>query len=833
MTALKLAIRSLLKSPFVTGVAVVSLALGIGANTAIFSMFDQLLLRGLPVPNAERLVNLDAPGPKPGSISCDETGPCSAIFSYPMFRDLERDGASFEAVVAHRLFGASVSIDGQSDRAQGLLVSGRYFEALGLEPALGRLLGPADDEQIGGHYVVVLSHDRWVEQLGSDPGVIGRTMVVNGQPFTVVGVAPEGFRSTIVGNSPSFFVPLVMFDEVSPGFAGFDERRTYRYYLFALLREGDALEQAAAAANALYTSIVREVEVPLQTNMTGQELERFSAKQLVVASGRLGQSNMLGDLPVLLALLFTTTLFVLLIACANVANLLLARGAGRAQEMSIRSSLGGSRSQLVRQLTLESLLLAGAAAVLSLLVARWTMVIIFSLASPDTPQFISFGIRPSMLLFTAVVALGTGFAFGLYPALHATRTDLIAVLRLGGPQAADSRAAQRYRNGLVVAQFALSTALLFGAGLFVRSLVNIARVDPGFRTGNLVAFDLLPAANGYTRDETLELFRRVDEELKSLPGVTGVTMGRVPVLAQSSWSVPVSVEGFLWEPGVDAGSRFNAVGAGFFTTMEIPLIAGRDFTAADAAGAAQVAVVNEAFTRKFGLEGGAIGARLSNDSVTAVDRDIEIVGLVQDTRYNQITGDNPPILYLSYPQDGNVGAATFYARTAADPRDVMTAIPGVIARLDATLPVDDLMTLDDQIRETVFMQRFMGTLSAAFAVLATLLAAVGLYGVLSFTVSRRTREIGVRMALGAAQGNVRTLVLRQVAWTAAAGAIVGLAAAYWIARGAQAMLYDVSGYDPMSFAASAVLLLTVALAAGYLPARRASRVDPMVALRSD
>jgi predicted permease len=285
---------------------------------------------------------------------------------------------------------------------------------------------------------------------------------------------------------------------------------------------------------------------------------------------------------------------------------------------------------------------------------------------------------------------------------------------------------------------------------------------------------------------------------------------------------------------VDAGTRFNAVGSGFFTTMGIPLLAGRDFSDADVGGAAQVAVVNEAFTRKFGLEGSAaIGARLSNDSVTAVDRDIEIVGLVQDTRYNQITGSNPPILYLSYPQDGNVGSGTFYVRTALDPREVMAAIPGLVAGLDPELPVDDLMTLDDQIRDTVFPQRFMGTLSAAFAVLATLLAAVGLYGVLSFTVSRRTREIGVRMALGAAQENVCGLVLRQVAWLAAAGTLVGLAAAYWLARGAGAMLYEVSGYDPVSFAAAAVLLLAVALAAGYLPARRASSVDPMVALRSE
>jgi predicted permease len=368
----------------------------------------------------------------------------------------------------------------------------------------------------------------------------------------------------------------------------------------------------------------------------------------------------------------------------------------------------------------------------------------------------------------------------------------------------------------------------------VRSLVNVARIDAGFRTENLVAFDLSPAADGYAREQTLDLFRRTEEELRALPGVTDVTLGRVPVLAQSSWATPVAVEGFTWEPGVDASTRFNAVGAGFFSTLEIPLIEGREFTEADGPGAPQVAVVNEAFANKFGLaRGDVVGARLSNDSAQAADLDIEIVGLVQDTRYNQITGNNPPILFLSYPQDQNVGSATFYVRTTLDAAEIIRAVPGLLGRLDPRLPIDDLMTLDDQIRDTLFIERFLMTLSTGFATLATLLAAVGLFGVLSFNVSRRTREIGVRMSLGADRGSVRAMVLRQVASLAAIGAVIGLGGAYWLARAAESLLYEVQGSDPIALIGSAALLMAVALAAGYVPARRASRVDPMVALRSD
>ncbi len=835
MTTLKLALRTLLKSPFVTGVAVLSIALGIGANSAIYAILDQILLRSLPVvEDPDGLVNLGAPGPKPGSTSCNETGGCEDVFSYLMFRDLERDGAGFAAVAAHRLFGANVAFDGRTDSQQGVLVSGRYFEALGLQPALGRLIAPEDDEQIGGHYVVVLSHGFWQDELGADPGVLNRTMVVNGQPLTVVGVAPLGFHGTTRGNDPGFFVPVAMTAALLPGWDRFDNRRAYYFYLFARLRPGGTVEQATETANALYTSIINEVEVPLQTSMTDQDMERFRTKPLVVEPGRRGQSSMIEESPTPLALLFTITLFVLLIACANVGNLLLARGAGRAQEMSIRSSLGGSRGQLLRQLLAESLVLALLGGLASLFVARWTLAIIISLMPPDAPAVIHPAIDMPMMLFTAALAMGTGFVFGLYPALHATRSDLIAVLRVSGAQPSDSRAAQRYRNVLVTAQFALSMALLFGAGLFVRSLVNVSRADLGLRADNLVAFDVAPSLNGYEPERTLELFQRAEEELRALPGVTGVTAALVPVLAGNNWNLGVAVEGFAWEPGLDASTRFNAVGPGYFATMGIPLLAGREFTDSDLPGAPEVAIVNEAFAHKFGLNGAeALGKYLSNDGAAADELDIQIVGLVQDTKYSEVMAENPPILYMPYKQESGLGSATFYVRAALDPGEIIRAIPGVVGRLDANLPVNDLMTLDQQVRETIFVERMVTMLAAGFGVLATLLAAVGLYGVLSFSVARRTREIGVRMALGAEGRGVRGMVLRQVLWLALIGVGLGLAGAYWLARGAQSMLYEVEGYDPVVLVSASVLLLGVALSAGYLPARRASRVDPMVALRSD
>jgi predicted permease len=834
MTTLKLAVRTLAKSPFVTAVAVLSLALGIGANSAIFSLFDQLLLRGLPVEAPERLVNLGAPGPKPGSNSCNQAGSCDDVFSYPMFRDLERGGVGLANIAAHRLFGANLALDGQPISAEGVLVSGQYFETVGVQPALGRLLVPADDEAIGAHPVAVLSHSYWSNDLGADPGVLNRSIVVNGQTLTVVGVAQAGFNGTTVGGNPRVFVPLTMAGTMMPGWDSFENRRAYIFYVFGRLRPDGSIEQAREEINAPYTSIVNEVEVPLQLQMTPESMERFKAKQVSVEPGPRGQSFINQEARIPLILLFTITGFVLLIACANIANLLLARGATRAQEIAVRSALGGSRGQLVGQLLTESLVLAVLGGLASLVVARGTLQAMSAWVPPEAALSLNFGVEPRMVLFAAALALGTGVLFGLYPALHWTRPDLIAALRVSSMQPSASRSAQRYRSALVTAQFALSMALLVGAGLFIRSLSAVTRVDLGIQTDNIVTFAISPTLNGYDSTRTLALFAEAEEALAALPGVTGVSAALVPVLAGSSWGTDVSVEGFAWEPGVDDESRFNEVGAGYFSVLGMPLLAGREFTNADALGAPKVAVVNEAFTRKFNLDGrNAVGKRMSTDGGGDAELDIEIVGVVQDAKYNDVKEPVPPLFFMPYRQDADAPYLTYYARTGVDPSEVIRAVPDLMARLDANVPVEQLKTLERQIEENTFLDRMIGTLSTAFALLATLLAAVGLYGVLAFTVAQRTREIGVRMALGAGAAGVRRMILGQVGRVVVVGALIGLVGSYFLGRAAESLLFEVQGQDPLVLAGVAIILTGVALGAAYVPARRASRVDPMVALRNE
>lgn len=834
MTQIRQAFRALRKSPFVTGVAVLSLALGIGANAAIFSLFDQMLLRGLPVQDPDRLVNLSVPGPKPGNTTCNNSGSCEEIFSFPMFRDLEQDGAGFERLAAHRTFSANIAVDGLTISGEGSLVSGGYFETLGMRPALGRLLGPGDDERVGEHPVAVLSHRYWANDLGSDPSVLNRTIVVNGTPLTIVGVAAPGFTGTTFGSTPRLFVPLTMTHLMIPGWDRYESRISYILYVFGRLEPGGTMEQALAEANALYSSIVNEVEVPLQLAMSAETMQRFRDKQILGEPGRLGQSSVHEEGRVPLLLLLSITGFVLLIACANIANLLLARGASRGQEMAVRSALGGGRGQLLRQLLTESMVLALAGGVVSLFVAYWTLHLVGSFLPPEASQAFALGIEPRVLLFTGLLAIGTGFVFGLYPALHATRPDLISVIRASTGQASGPVSAQRYRGALVTLQFALSLSLLAGAGLFLKSLVNVARVDLGIQTDNVATFSLSPSLNGYESADAVDLFQRTERALAAVPGVSSVSAASVPALAGNSWGTSVTVEGFAWEPGVDAGSRHNAVGPRYFSTLGIPLLAGREFTESDVEGAPEVAVVNEAFTRKFGLEGrNAIGKYMSVDGADNDELDIQIVGLVQDAKYSDVKDPVPPLFYRPYAQAAGMPSLTFYARAELDPSEVLGAVPPLVEALDPNLPVNDAKTLETQIEENVFLDRMISVLTAGFAVLATLLAAVGLYGVLAYTVAQRTREIGVRMALGAGRARVRRMVLRQVAGITLVGGLVGLAGAYLLGRVSASLLFEVDGADPWVLASVAVLLAVVAFAAGYVPALRASNVDPMEALRCE
>ena len=830
MSQLKLALRSLTKTPFVTTVAVLSLGLGIGANAAIFSLFDQTLLKTLPVQAPEELVNLGAPGPNPGSQSCGQAGGCDEVFSYRMFRDLESAQSGFSGVAAHRAFGANLALSSQTTKGQGMLVSGSYFRVLGLQPTFGRLFDPLDDETVGEHFVAVLSHEYWENELGADRGVLNQSIIVNGHPMTIVGVGPPGFEGTTLGAEADVFVPLSMRGQMSPGFTAFENRRNYWAYLFARLKPGVTIEQADTEINATYSAILDEVEAPLQAGMSAQTLERFRAKRITLAEGNRGQSSLHAEARIPLILLLMITGVVLLIACANIANLLLARGAARGQEMAIRGSLGAGRRHLLTQLLAESVLLATLGGIASLFVAQVTLSVIGTFLPPEAIRMLTLELSPTVLVFTGALSVGTGILFGLYPALHSTRPDLVTMLKANSGQPSGARSAARFRSGLVTAQLALSMTLLASAGLFLKSLLNVSRVDLGLRAENVLTFSISPELNGYEPERSLALFERTEEELAAIPGVAGVTAALVPVLAGNSWGNTVRVEGFQSGPDIDANSRYNEIGPDYFSTLGMPLLAGREFSVSDGAGAPRVAIVNEAFTRKFGLDGRNAVDRFMG-SGRGDELDTRIVGVVQDARYSDVKDEVPPVFFRPYRQDTSLGSINFYVRTSLEPNQILAAIPPLMGRLDPSLPVEQLKTLERQIQESVVIDRLVSTLTAAFAVLATLLATVGLYGVLSYTVAQRTREIGVRMALGAGGGRVKRMVLKQVARMTLIGGTLGILAAVFLGRAAESILFELEGSDPFVLVTVAMVLVGVALGAGYLPARRASEIDPMETLR--
>ena len=830
MKNLRFALRALFHAPFVTIIAILSLALGIGANTAIFSLFNQLLLQPLPVPQPTQLVNLGAPGPKDGSTSCNQAGDCDVVFSYLMFRDLEREQKVFTGIAGHRIFGVNIGYEGETLTGEGMLVSGSYFPVLGLTPARGRLIDTNDDRTVGQSPVVVLGYDYWRTRFAESPAVLGRTLVVNGQPMTVVGVAPQGFRGTTKGTRPQVFVPITMRGVVEAPFGAFDNRRSYWVYLFARLKPGVSIDAARTGINQPYQAIINGVEAPQQSGMSEQTLARFRAKQITVDAGARGQSDIFEEASAPLTLLLSVTIVVLLIACANIANLLLARSAARAGEMAVRLSIGASRGQLVRQLLLEACLLALFGGIAGLLVARWTMALILSLLPADASNVIQFEFDLTIMLFAGALSVATGLLFGLFPALHSTRPDLAVTLKNQAGQPSGARSAARFRRWLVTGQIMLSMGLLGAAGLFTKSLMNVSRVDLGIDAESVVTFMVGPRRNGYTPERSQVFFERLEDELAALPGVIAAAGARVPLLAGSNSSNSVGVQGFDAGPDTNTSSNYNEIGPGYFRTIGVPLLAGRDFTRADSLKAAKVAIVNEAFARKFQMGRDVVGKRMRRSRGNG-ELDIEIVGLVKDAKYSQVKDTIPPVFFVPYRQNDTIGGLAFYVRTMGNAEELARRIPPVVVRLDPNLPVTELRTIPQQIQENVFLDRFISVMSASFAGLATLLAAIGLYGVLAYTVAQRTREFGLRMALGAAPTRLGSLVMKQVAWMTAIGGAVGVALAIGAGFAARSQLFGIVAYDPIVLGIAAIVLVLVALSAGLLPAIRASRIDPMRALR--
>lgn len=829
-------LRGFVKRPAFAAIVIVTLAVGIGVNVAMYAIFHGMVLRPIPDAHAPQgLVNLAAPGPglKQGSTSCTLAGDCEDVFSYPMFRDLERLQQPFTAIAAHFMIETNLAFDGETSSGTGVLVSGSYFGTLGIQPALGRLLGPQDDAVDGHADSVVLSYRYWQNRLGADPSVIGQALVVNGKPLTIVGVASRGFQGTSRPAAPDVFIPITFRWLDSPGaFPNFDDRRNYWVYLFARLEPGVSVEQAEAAVNQPYRAILNEVEAPLQVGMTEQALTQFRAKRVTVTPGPRGQSWMMTGATTPLSILLLAAATVLLIACVNIANLMLARGATRTGEMAVRLSIGAAPRRLVALLFTESVLLALAAALASLPLTHVTLRWIESMVPAEGAASFDFSLSAGLIAITVIVALLCALTFALFPVLKLARTQPGQILHSQSTRSTGGKAANRFRVGLVTAQIALSMMLLVLAGLLAQSLANAARVDLGMRVESLLSFSISPERSGYTPASSAVLFDQLEEELAALPGVTSVASSVVTLLANNSkWQV-VRAPGFEPRPGTVPIADFNGVSDRFFETLDIPLLAGRNFGLADAAPDRQkVAIVNQRFVEYFGLGANAVGTRIGTGEGDTFD--IEIVGVVRDAKYDNVKDPISAQLFRPRGQSDRVGTLTFYVRSAGEPDAAADAIRSLMARLDSSLPIMNMRTMDRQIRENLFIDRFMGTLAGALAVIATLLAAIGLYGVLSYMVAQRTREIGLRMALGAPPARLRGMVLTQVSRTGMIGGAVGLGAAVLLGQAASALLFGVQATDPLVLLAAVGMLAAIIFGAGYLPARRASRVDPIIALRAE
>jgi predicted permease len=822
--------------PTFAAVIVLTLAVGIGVNVAIYAIFDGMLLRPVPAAHSpDELVNLAAPGPdlKPGSLSCDLAGDCQDVFSYPMFRDLERVQEPFTGIAAHRMVETNLAFHGETLSGTGVLVSGSYFGVLGIQPAHGRLLGPQDDTADGSADSVVLSHRYWQNALGADPGVVGQALVVNGRPLTIVGVAAREFQGTSRPAVPDVFVPITFrWRDERGALPNFDDRRNYWVYLFARLKPGVSAAQAEAAINRPYRAILNDVEAPLQLGMSEQALAQFRVKTLTVKPGARGQSWILDGSGVPLSILLVAATTVLLIACVNIANLMLTRGATRVGEMAVRLSIGAAPSRLVALLFVESALLALAAALVSLPLTLATLRWIETLVPAEQAASFDFGLNSGLAGIAVVVALLCALMFALFPVLKLARTQPGQVLHSQSTRSTGGKAANRFRVALVTAQIALSMMLLVLAGLLAQSLANAARVDLGIRVESLLSFTISPARNGYTPADSAALFDRIEEEVAARPGITSVASSFLTLLANNSTNRDVRTPGFEPSPGTRPIAHFNGVSPGFFATLDIPLLAGRDFRDADTGlDRPKVAIVNRRFVEYFGLGANAVGTQIGVGEGNALD--VEIVGVVRDAKYNNVKDPIRPQIFRPRGQFEGVGTLTFYLRNVGEPEAALASIRNVVTRLDSSLPIMSMQTVDRQVRENLFLDRFMGKLAGALAVLATLLAAVGLYGVLSYMVAQRTREIGLRMALGAPPAQLRGMVLRQVSRMAAIGGAIGLGAAVLLGQAARALLFGVQVSDPLVLLAAIGVLAAIVFTAGYLPARRASRIDPVVALRSE
>jgi predicted permease len=809
---IRFGLRMLVKNPGFTAVAVISLALGIGANTAIFSIINSFLLAPLPVAEPNRLVSI---------FTTDQKNPGPLPVSHYNFLDYRDKTDVWDGMAAYNF--AAVNLNrstGEGRQLFALVATGNYFDVLGVKPLYGRTFLPDEDRTLGTHPVTLLSYGCWQRDFGGDPGIVGQTISLNRRDFTVIGITPKDFTGTDIGGAPDLWIPMMMHREVQPDLAMFyDARRGLAFNLIGRLKPGVALPQAQAAMGALASEL--EKEYP-------KDNEGRSVQLVPLLTARLDPGGD-GQTVATSAILMSIVGIVLLIACANVANLLLARATRRRREIAIRVAIGASRARLVRQLLTESLVLSLIGGAVGLLAAFWTKDIISSLVpfggGPNASQI---DLDSRVVLFTLVITLASGLLFGLAPALQASRADLVPTLKGDITVPVGPRGFRfNLRKTLVVLQVALSLFALITAGLFVRSLQKAKAVSPGFITDNVVLMGFNLGREGYSQEQALQFHRLLLERVATVPGVQAATIARDRPVS-FGFLRSVFLEGQEPAPGGRGVLvQTNDVGSRFFETLGIPVVRGRDFAETDNEKAPQVVIINEVMAKRFWPEQDALGKRFKFFG----DADYrQVVGIAREVKVTSLTERPRPLVYMPMQQD-YAPQVTLHVRAAGDATTLVAALRSEIKALDPNLSVLNVETMSERVNQSLQGERTQATLLGSAGVIALLLASLGLYGVMSYMVAQRTREIGIRMALGASRGNVLGLVLKQGATLVSVGVVIGLGAAFGLTRLVASSLFGITAVDPLTFAGTSLVLVLVSLAASYLPARRATKVDPIIALR--
>jgi predicted permease len=822
-------LRMLAKNPGFTLIAILTLALGIGANTAIFSIVNQVMLRRLPVRHPEELVVLKSPGPKHGRVWSD--GDDSEIFSYPLFKGLAKNTTVFDGVIARFPFSASIASHGQTDRGSGELVTGSYFDVLGVRPALGRLLSPADDDVQGKHPVLVLSNAYWKRHFAGDASVLNQAILVNNSEMTIVGVAQAGFSGIQVGQTPDIFVPMTMKAQMTPIRNGLDDWNDSFLALLARKKPGISNAQAEAAINVDYRPLL-EQQIANVSDADAKERQEFLAKKITLSQGAQGRTILQRDSGPALMALFAMVGMVLLIACTNVANLLIAKAAARQREFAIRTALGATRARMMRQLMVESFLCALGGGGLGLVLGVWLMNILTqAVVSEGAVQGLTSTLDGSILGFAAAATVASAVLFGLIPAWRVAKSGVSQMLKDQGSNVSAGPGHVRFRKFLVAGQVAFTLLLLVGSALFAKTLWNLRQQKLGLITENLITFSISPELSGYNEARTVALIDYIRERLSGVPGVLGVGSAQIPVLTGTDMGSNITIEG---RANLDTDRNhvnFDAVSPNFFSTMRIPLVSGREFNNGDAGTSTKVAIINEAMVKEFFPNRDPIGVHFALGGGKTIKPDILIVGVVKNAKEDHVRTEDRPYFYLPYSQFGRLFGMSFYVRTQQEPTLIANAMRETVREADANLPVYELKTVQRVVDEDLFAERVIAGLSAAFGGLAALLAALGIYGVLAYLVVQRTREIGIRVALGAATSQVRALVFREVGGMLIAGTVIGLPLAYALARLSESLLFGVHARDLATYLISLGVIVLVAFIACYVPSRRATRIDPIVALR--